>query len=165
VARSRDDDFIDDPPRRRREEGYDDEDDRPRRKRRRDDDEEDLPRVNRAYLREVAWLQKAVMLCLLAYVAAIPVSIALNALPPNLQLLGSVVLGLYALVVLLTAAVFVFMMALKVYSTGVGVLLGLLTLIPCVGLIVLLVINSKATGVLKQNGVRVGLFGANSSDL
>ncbi len=165
MARSRDDDFIDDPPRRRREEGYDDEDDRPRRKRRRDDDEEDLPRVNRAYLREVAWLQKAVMLCLLAYVAAIPVSIALNALPPNLQLLGSVVLGLYALVVLLTAAVFVFMMALKVYSTGVGVLLGLLTLIPCVGLIVLLVINSKATGVLKQNGVRVGLFGANSSDL
>jgi hypothetical protein len=46
-----------------------------------------------------------------------------------------------------------------------GVVLGILTLIPCVGLIVLLIINSKATGILKKNGVRVGLLGAKMSDL
>ena len=36
---------------------------------------------------------------------------------------------------------------MKVYSTGLGIVLGLLTLIPCVGLIVLLIVNGKATSV------------------
>jgi hypothetical protein len=46
----------------------------------------------------------------------------------------------------------------------VGVLLALLTIIPYVGLIVLLIINSRATGVLNKHGYRVGLFGASLSD-
>jgi len=45
------------------------------------------------------------------------------------------------------------------------VLLGILTLIPCIGLIVLLVVNGKATGILKQNGIKVGLLGANLSQI
>lgn len=43
--------------------------------------------------------------------------------------------------------------------------MAILTLIPCIGLIVLLIINGKATSILKQNDVRVGLIGANMSDL
>jgi hypothetical protein len=46
----------------------------------------------------------------------------------------------------------------------VGVLLGILTLIPLIGLIVLLVINGKATKVLRANGHRVGLLGASLSE-
>ena len=34
---------------------------------------------------------------------------------------------------------------------------------PYIGLIVLLVVNGKATGILKQNGIKVGLLGANLS--
>jgi hypothetical protein len=40
-----------------------------------------------------------------------------------------------------------------------------LALIPCVGLIALLVINSSATSALKARGIRVGLMGARKDDL
>lgn len=39
------------------------------------------------------------------------------------------------------------------------------TMIPLVGLIVLLIMNSKATSTLQSAGVRVGLMGANMKDL
>jgi len=57
------------------------------------------------------------------------------------------------------AAVFVFLLAVKLYE-GLGVALGVLTLIPLVGLIVLLVVNQKATGTLQANGYKVGFLGA-----
>ena len=65
----------------------------------------------------------------------------------------------------LTATVFVFILAVRVYGTGLGVLYGILALVPCVGLIVLLVINGKATSTLRANGVKVGLLGANLAQL
>jgi hypothetical protein len=39
-------------------------------------------------------------------------------------------------------------------------LLGILTLLPCIGLITLLVVNAKATAILKAGGLKVGLLGA-----
>src|SRR5260221_11674597 len=41
--------------------------------------------------------------------------------------------------------VFVFMLAIKLYNTALGIVLGLLTLVPLINLIVLLVMNGKAT--------------------
>jgi len=41
----------------------------------------------------------------------------------------------------LAGTVFIFLLAIKLYSTGLGVLFGLLTFIPCIGLIVLLVVE------------------------
>jgi len=38
-------------------------------------------------------------------------------------------------------------------------------IVPCISLIVLLVINQKATSYLQQNGVRVGFFGANPNSI
>jgi hypothetical protein len=101
----------------------------------------------------VAKRQRAILLCILSYLALVMLQFAL---PPNLRL----VLALLAFVVSITGAVFVFMLALTVYSTGVGIVLGILTLIPIVGLIVLLVINGKATTILRQHGIQVGLLGA-----
>jgi len=37
--------------------------------------------------------------------------------------------------------------------------------IPCISLITLLLLNHYATQALRQNGVRVGLLGARTSDL
>ena len=48
----------------------------------------------------------------------------------------------------------------KVYGTGLGIFLGILCLVPLIGLIVLLAVNGKETRVLKQNGIKVGLLGA-----
>jgi hypothetical protein len=47
----------------------------------------------------------------------------------------------------------------------VGIACGLLALIPCIGLLTLLIINSKATGILRQNGIRVGFLGADLAQL
>lgn len=65
----------------------------------------------------------------------------------------------------IVATVFVFLLSIKVYGTGLGIVLGVLTLIPCVGLIVLLVVNGKATSVLSRNGIRVGLLGADRGQI
>ena len=79
----------------------------------------------------VAIYQKAIIWCILAYFIAV---IAQFAIPPEARLF----LGLAFIGVAVVATVFVFMLALKAYGTGMGILLGLLTLIPCVGLITLL---------------------------
>jgi hypothetical protein len=107
----------------------------------------------RSDLKEIASQQRAIMLCILAYIVAV---ICQFALPQNLRLF----VGLAVMAVGVIAAVFIFMLAIKLYGTGVGILLGILTLIPCIGLIVLLIVNGKATNILRENGVKVGLLGA-----
>ncbi len=73
------------------------------------------------------------------------------------------VLGIAILGAGVLAAVSVFMLAIKLYGKGVGIPLGTLALIPLIGLIVLLIVNGRATGVLKKNGIKVGLLGVNLS--
>jgi hypothetical protein len=118
-----------------------------------------------AFLRTVALSQKIIIFCILGNLATIPLRFALSSLPPGLDLLSALGLLVFYLGVAVTGTVFVFRMAVAVYGTGTGVVLGLLTLVPCVGLLVLLRINAKATNILKQNGIRVALLGANMSDL
>ena len=113
---------------------------------------------SREDLRSVAKYQKGILVCILIYVIAM---IGQFAVPDEMGF----IIGFGILVVGLVGTVFVFLLAIKVYSTGVGVLLGILTLVPCIGLIVLLVVNGKATAVLKQNGIKVGLLGANLSQI
>lgn len=109
-------------------------------------------------LRSVAKSQKGILVCILIYLVAV---FAQFALPLEVRPL----VGIGVLLVGLVGAVFVFMLAIKVYGTGLGIVLGILSLVPCIGLIVLLVVNGKATGVLKQNGIKVGLLGANISTI
>jgi hypothetical protein len=52
---------------------------------------------------------------------------------------------------------------MKVYSVIQGILIGILTMVPCLGLLLLLLVNQKATKILKDNGHNVGLFGADLS--
>ncbi|HYV39647.1 MAG TPA: hypothetical protein VE988_28420 [Gemmataceae bacterium] len=132
------------------DESFDDEPRRPKKKK--------SGKRNRADLKAIALYQKVVLLCLLVYIIAV---VAQFAFPPEIRLL----LGLAMLGVGITAAVFVFLLALKVYSPGVGIALAILTLIPCAGLIAILVINGKATAGLKKNGISVGLLGASFSDI
>ena len=73
--------------------------------------------------------------------------------------------AIMALGAVITGAVFVFMLSLAIYSTAVGILLGILTLIPLLGLLVLLMVNGKATTLLRQHGIRVGLMGADPSQI
>lgn len=108
-------------------------------------------------VRAVAVYQKGILVCILIYFLAI---ISQFAIPIPFRIVPTIGIGLVGLV----GVVFVFLLAMKIYGVAVGVLLGLLTFFPCLGLLVLLIVNSKATSVLKQNGHRVGLLGANLSE-
>ena len=109
-------------------------------------------------LRSVARLQKGVLVCILVYIIALSGQFLL---PPETRAL----LGIGLLLVGLVGAVFVFLLALKLYGTGLGILFGMLSLIPFIGLFVLCGINGKTTSVLRANGVKVGLLGAKLSDV
>jgi hypothetical protein len=109
-------------------------------------------------LRSVAKFQKGILVCILIYLVAVICQLAVP-----VALLPLVGIGL--LVTIIVGAVFVFLLAIKVYGSGLGILFGILCLLPLIGLIVLLIVNGKATSVLKQNGIRVGLMGANLSKI
>ena len=117
-------------------------------------------------LRNVAKFQKGILVCILIYLVAVIVAvIGQFALPPELRPLVAIGVFLVALLQGLVGAVFVFLLAMKTYGTGLGIVLGILSLVPLIGLIILLVVNGKATNILKQNGIKVGLLGANVSSI
>ena len=113
---------------------------------------------SREDLRAVAKYQKGILICILIYLAAV---VGQFALPIEVRLF----LALGVIVVAITGAVFVFLLAIKVYGPGLGTLLGILSLVPFFGLFVLLIVNGKATKILRQNGVKVGFIGANLADV
>jgi hypothetical protein len=104
---------------------------------------------NNAEILDIAKRQKTIIWLILlsipAYIAAVVV--------PFLPL----VVGIISLLFIYQLAV-----ALKETSPWLYVVLGL---IPCVSVIALLVINSRATSALKTGGVHVGLMGARKADL
>lgn len=116
-------------------------------------------------LRSVAAYQRWVTLCILVYLCVIigRIVTVVNriAIPPVLEF-G---LAIALLVAVLSGMIFVFLLSAKVYGTVQGILLAFCTLIPCIGLLVLLRINAKATNVLRANGIKVGLLGANPANI
>ena len=112
-------------------------------------------------LKAVASSQKAILVCILLYIVCLGLQIALARSPETAGF--SLYIGIMALLVSLAAMVFVFRLAIRVYSTASGILLGIGTLIPCIGLVILLMINGKATKILRENGHQVGFFGADLS--
>ena len=113
---------------------------------------------SREDLKRIAVYQKNILVCILVYFIAV---FGQFALPDGARIL--VAIGV--LCIAIVGAVFTFLLAMKTYGSGLGILLGVLCLLPLVGLLVLLAVNGKATRVLKQNGIRVGLLGADLSSI
>jgi hypothetical protein len=105
----------------------------------------------------VARFQKGVLVCVLVYLVSI---LGQLLLPPDVGMFLAVVVLFVAVV----GAVFVFLLSLKLFGTGLGILFGIFTLVPIVGVFVLMGINGKATRVLRANGIKVGLLGAKLSE-
>jgi hypothetical protein len=104
-------------------------------------------------LRFVASKQKGIITCILLYLLVVLVRFVM---PPRLDAILLATGGVIAIV----AAVFVFQLSVRLHGKGLGILFGILTLVPLVGLVVLLVVNGKATALLKENGWQVGFLGA-----
>jgi hypothetical protein len=114
--------------------------------------------MEKAQIRSIAIYQKVILVCILLYIVGVLASLAM---PPAMKLL----VGLAMIPVGLVSMVFVLMLSLQLYSLPVGIILGLLTLVPLIGLIVLLRINGKATKILQEHGLKVGLLGASLSEV
>lgn len=91
----------------------------------------------------------------LAIVALAPVRIH-EATPPAIWL----ILSFVNLGIVMLNGVLALIVGWNVFHPAIGLVLGILAFVPCLGLIPLLLINGKASRVLKANGVRVGLLGA-----
>jgi hypothetical protein len=108
-------------------------------------------------LKTVAVAQKSIIVCILLNFAAIA---ARFVIPPDWTMF--LLAGLLILFIVQTASVVI--LATKVFSVVTGIIYGIGTIVPCLGLLILLIVNSKATKILTQNGHRVGFFGANLSE-
>ncbi len=109
--------------------------------------------INAEDIKLIAFRQKVILVCILIYLSAVA---GQSMIPVGISL----ILGIPVGIVIIVAAVFIFLLATKLYGAVVGIFLGILTLIPLVGLFVLLIVNGKTTKMLKENGVDVGLLGA-----
>jgi hypothetical protein len=115
---------------------------------------------SREDLRRVAQYQKGIISCILLQFLFYLIFVLGAALGPYGGL-GSLIALLGLLAAGIAGAVFVFMLAIKVYGIGLGIAFAIGSFFPCLGLILLLVINGKATSILQQNGIKVGFLGAN----
>jgi len=124
--------------------------------------------MSRDELRSIAKEQKYLLNSLLFYIVSWIAMIAVLFSNERSQLspfMGGLIIVLIVLMVVATvcATVFLFRLAMRLYGVGTGVFLALMTILPCIGLMVLLGINSKATTKLKLNGIKVGFMGADVS--
>ena len=119
------------------------------------------PRMGGVPLKKIATQQRTIMFCILGEIILMIALMSLAKTSPFVAM--ACALGYWAVVI--TAVVFIFMLSITLYNTGTGVVLGILVLIPVVGLIVLLVVNGKATKTLREHGIKVGLMGADPNTI
>jgi hypothetical protein len=61
--------------------------------------------------------------------------------------------------------IFVFLLSWELRGAFAAIVFGLATVVPCMGLIILTLVNGYATAELKKHGVKVGVFGASTADV
>lgn len=112
-------------------------------------------------LKRVASAQKAIIICVQLYLLAIAVWVFVGKYPMPLAVRVAVAVGMAALAI--GSMVLVVILCMRVYGISVGIFLGILTMVPCLGLFILLMASTKATRVLRDNGYTVGFTGADLS--
>ena len=113
----------------------------------------------------VARYHRYIILCIVAYLALAIGSTALQGAVAGseLELPLTIVTGLMVIPIVICGVVFTILLSTKVMGRVAGVLLGLLCVVPLINVLVLLVLSSRATKIIRENGYRVGFFGADLS--
>ena len=119
-----------------------------------------VPQADRDKLYTIAKCQRTINLIVLAYFGTGFASNQLGDAPG-----GRLIIGFVVLAVMVAGAVFAGRMANALWSTGAAVVCAILLLIPCVGLLTLLVLNSRATTRLRAAGFKVGLLGGDPEEV
>jgi heme/copper-type cytochrome/quinol oxidase subunit 4 len=123
---------------------------------------------DREQLRRVARSQKNVLYCLLANIGLNIVSFAVQrgGDPEAGPSIATLIVGVFAIGVIVASIYFVYQLTKSMgQQPAIAVILSLCMCIPCVSLIVLLVVNQQATGLLQKNGVKVSLMGADPNSI
>ncbi len=115
-------------------------------------------------LRQVASAQRHANMAAGLYLLLIPVNIAISSMPEPILALAIGFL-VFALGILIFGAISVFRLQTALNGFVLGTILGVLTLVPLLGLILLLLGSQKATILLKENGIAVGLLGADPNSI
>jgi hypothetical protein len=108
-------------------------------------------------LKTIALAQKSIFVCILLQILGFTAQFA-----APLEYRLPILIAIMAVNIIAVASVL--LLAIKVYNVVTGVILCLGAMVPCISLLVLLVVNSKTTSILQQNGHRVGLLGADLSE-
>ena len=119
---------------------------------------EPASKFSRGDLKWIATCQRGMIFLILCYFCTLLASAFLPrelGIIPVLMILMMGVVGLGLVVA----------QSLKVYNIVSAVIFGLLVLIPCLGLLILLMVNVRATTILKSHGIKVGFFGAKVSSI
>src|SRR5262249_42066811 len=105
-----------------------------------------------AEVRQIALLQKGVITMIACHLILI---VAMQFVPPETR----PILSWLYLLIAVGGVICTWLLAITLYGVLLGVLIALSTGIPCIGLVMLVVINGRATLELKEYGVPVHLFG------
>ncbi len=115
-------------------------------------------------LRRIASAQRQVNLALLLYIAIFPVSFGLGVFGVGAPW-AALLLGFFALAVIIMGTISVYKLAAVFRGKVVAIIYVIGLLVPLLGLLLLLSISGKATKELRAAGIKVGLLGANPSDI
>lgn len=121
-------------------------------------------------VRSIGKWQRAIILMLVLNIMSIAMALVAQSVARSGGAVGGVAVVLSQLITVARLGIAgvsiycVYRMA-KVLRQSPAVLYAVLMIIPLAGLIVLVVLNSAATRVLRQHGVKVGFLGADQSDL
>lgn len=123
-------------------------------------------------LRQIASAQRHVNIVVLLYLSLLPFNVVLSSMrelgelaPFGVLASLSVVLLLLALSVLVLGVISVYRLAVIFKGPSMAVLYVLGFMVPLLGLLLLFSISGKATKELRENGIKVGLLGANPNTI
>jgi hypothetical protein len=134
-------------------------------------DESAMPRRRThpvADLRQVALSQRVLIACLLGHLLLWLGFIGLFVIGRDATEDTSewqIVVFFLSVVLGIVSGVFNCLVEVKLSGAVVGVFVAILSVVPCLGLFIILIVNTRATSALQSNGVRVGFLGAHASDL
>lgn len=106
------------------------------------------------------WLIAVVLAQLALWLGFIALTVLNSGRAPVIYLPGVLTLVLGGV-----GGIFVFLLAWELRGAFAAVVFGLATFVPCIGLIVLTLVNGYASAELRKHGVKVGVFGASLADI
>jgi predicted RNA-binding Zn-ribbon protein involved in translation (DUF1610 family) len=122
---------------------------------------------NKGELKSVASAQRNMLVCVLLFLGCFVGSGVIQGMDPKASdpALGlvRVIIGAIYLAATIGLMIYIFMLARKMYNLGIGILLGLLAIVPCVNFLLAFMVNQRVTKYLQEHGYEVGFLGAKVS--